>query len=161
MNNWESCLNPTYPWRSAMSIPRELKLRRIDGKLRLCQQPVRELQQLRDKMVEVKDRKLTSESLSLDFQGQQFEIVLEIQPESATEFGIRVLKGNEEQTVVGYNTKSGSMYVDRTKSGNVSFHPAFAVSTRDRSNLMPKATYGCKSWSMPRLLKCLEIAARP
>ncbi len=126
MNNWETCLNPTYPWRSAMSIPRELKLRRIDGKLRLCQQPVRELQQLRDKMVEVKDRKLTSESMSIDFQGQQFEIVLEIQPESATEFGIRVLKGNEEQTVVGYSTKSGSMYVDRTKSGNVSFHPAFA-----------------------------------
>lgn len=126
MNNWETCLNPTYPWRSAMSIPRELKLRRINGKLRLCQQPVRELQQLRGKMVEVKGRSLTSESLSLDCHGQQFEIILEIHPESATEFGIRVLKRNEEQTVVGYNTKTGSMYVDRTKSGNVSFHPAFA-----------------------------------
>lgn len=126
MNNWETCLNPTYPWRSAMSIPRELTLRWINGKLRLCQQPVRELQQLRDKMIEVKDRLLTSESLSLDWHGQQFEILLEIHPESATEFGIRVLKRNEEQTVVGYNTKAGSMYVDRTKSGNVSFHPAFA-----------------------------------
>lgn len=126
MNNWETCLNPTYPWRSAMSIPRELKLRWIDGKLRLCQQPVRELEQLRDKMVEVKDRSLTSESLSLDWQGQQFEILLEIEPDSATEFGIRVLKRNDEQTVVGYDARNRAIYVDRTKSGNVSFHPAFA-----------------------------------
>lgn len=126
MNNWETCLNPTYPWRSAMSIPREVKLRWIDGKLRLCQQPVRELQQLRDKMIEVKDRSLTSESLSLEFHGQQLEILLEIEPDSATEFGIRVLKRNDEQTVVGYDARKGAMYVDRTKSGNVSFHPAFA-----------------------------------
>ena len=126
MNNWETCLNPTYPWRSAMSIPRELTLRRINGKLRLCQQPVRELQQLRDKMVEAKDRSLNGESMLLGCHGQQLEILLEIQPQSATEFGIRVLKRNEEQTVIGYDTRTRSMYVDRTKSGNVSFHPAFA-----------------------------------
>lgn len=47
MNNWETCLNPTYPWRSAMSVPREVTLRRIGGRLRMCQTPVRELQQLR------------------------------------------------------------------------------------------------------------------
>jgi fructan beta-fructosidase len=126
MNNWETCLNPTYPWRSAMSIPRELTLRRIDGTLRLCQKPVSELQTLRDKTLEIKDRSLTSESMSVDVRGQQLEIILEVQPDSATEFGVRVLKGNEEQTIVGYDTKSRSMFVDRTKSGNVAFHPAFS-----------------------------------
>lgn len=126
MNNWETCLNPTYPWRSAMSIPRELTLRRIDGTLRLCQKPVRELQTLRDKTLEIKDLSLTSESMSVDVRGQQLEIILEVQPDSATEFGVRVLKGNEEQTIVGYDTKSRSMFVDRTKSGNVAFHPAFS-----------------------------------
>lgn len=126
MNNWETCLNPTHPWRSAMSIPRELTLRRIDGTLRLCQNPVRELQQLREKMVEIKDRSLNNEPLSVDVRGQQLEIILEVKPESGTEFGVRVLKGKEEQTVVGYSTKSRSVFVDRTKSGNVSFHPAFS-----------------------------------
>ena len=126
MNNWETCLNPTHPWRSAMSIPRELTLRRIDGTLRLCQKPVRELQLLREKLVEIKDRSLTNEPLSVDVRGQQLEIILEVKPESGTEFSVRVLKGNEEQTVVGYSTKSRSVFVDRTKSGNVSFHPAFS-----------------------------------
>jgi fructan beta-fructosidase len=126
MNNWETCLNPTHPWRSAMSIPRELTLRRIDGTLRLCQKPVRELQQLREKMVEIKDRSLNNEPLSVDVRGQQLEIILEVKPELGTEFGVRVLKSKEEQTVVGYSTKSRSVFVDRTKSGNVSFHPAFS-----------------------------------
>ena len=126
MNNWETCLNPTHPWRSAMSIPRELTLRRIDGTLRLCQKPVRELQLLREKMVEIKDRSLNNEPLSVDVRGQQLEIILEVKPELGTEFGVRVLKGKEEQTVVGYSKKSRSVFVDRTKSGNVSFHPAFS-----------------------------------
>jgi sucrose-6-phosphate hydrolase SacC (GH32 family) len=76
--------------------------------------------------LEIKDRSLTSESMSVDVRGQQLEIILEVQPDSATEFGVRVLKGNEEQTIVGYDTKSRSMFVDRAKSGNVAFHPAFS-----------------------------------
>ena len=126
MNNWETCLNPTYPWRSAMSIPRELTLRRINGSLRLCQQPVRELLQLRENSLELKDRSLSNESLTMESHGQQLEIIVEVQPGSAVEFGVRVLKGKEEQTVVGYTPASRTMFVDRTKSGNVTFHPAFA-----------------------------------
>ena len=29
MNNWETCLIPTFPWRSCMSIPRSLSLRNV------------------------------------------------------------------------------------------------------------------------------------
>ena len=126
MNNWETCLSPTYPWRSAMSVPRELSLRRIDDTLRLCQRPVREFQKLRETKLEINDRQLNSESLPVDVHGQQLEIVLEVQLETATDFGVRVLKGNDEQTVIGYDTQMRSMYVNRTKSGNVAFHPAFS-----------------------------------
>jgi fructan beta-fructosidase len=126
MNNWETCLNPTYPWRSAMSIPRELTLRRINEKLRLCQMPVREIEQLRDHTGEVTDQVLTDEAFPLPMQGQQLEIVLQVEPKTAAEFGVRVLKGEQEETVVGYSTKTKTLFLDRTKSGNVSFHPAFA-----------------------------------
>ncbi|HSH17606.1 MAG TPA: glycoside hydrolase family 32 protein, partial [Verrucomicrobiae bacterium] len=45
MSNWEYANDvPTSPWRSAMSIPRALTLRRVDGDLRLVQTPVRELE---------------------------------------------------------------------------------------------------------------------
>ncbi|MDZ4780927.1 MAG: GH32 C-terminal domain-containing protein, partial [Planctomycetia bacterium] len=126
MNNWETALNPTYPWRSAMSIPRELTLRRVDGKLRLCQRPVRELKSLCDDAVDFKPRSLDSEAVPVDVTGQQLEITLEFRPGTATEFGARVLKGEREQTTVGYDAKNESLFVDRTKSGNVTFHRAFA-----------------------------------
>ncbi len=125
MNNWETCLNPTTPWRSAMSIPRELTLRRIENKLRLCQHPVRELTSLRSGGKKIVNRILTNESLPIEVTGQQLEILLEVQVDTATEFGVRVLKGKDEETVAGYSTKSKSMFVDRTRSGDVGFHPRF------------------------------------
>jgi fructan beta-fructosidase len=126
MSNTETSSTPTYPWRSAMSIPRQLSLRRVDGKLRLCQRPVRELDSLRDSLVDIKPRSLDNETLPIELAGQQLEITLEVRPGTATEFGARVLKGEREQTTVGYDAKNESLFVDRTKSGNVTFHPAFA-----------------------------------
>ena len=109
-----------------MSIPRELTLRRIDGQLRLCQKPVRELQQLRSKKLELSDRPIANNSLPLDIASQQLEIILEFQPGTALEFGIRVLKGENQQTVIGYDVQKQSLFIDRTRSGNVKFHPAFS-----------------------------------
>src|SRR5207247_4390683 len=49
MSNWEYANDvPTSPWRSAMSLPRELALRGTPEGLRLIQQPARELSKLRD-----------------------------------------------------------------------------------------------------------------
>lgn len=126
MNNWETALNPTSPWRSAMSVPRELSLRRVDGRLRLCQRPVRELTKLRQQKLELLDYSLSADSLQLDLQGQQLELILEIEPSGARRCGVRVLKRGDQQTEVGYNAETGSIYIDRTKSGVVDFHPAFA-----------------------------------
>lgn len=48
MSNWEYAQNvPTSPWRSAMTVPRELALRTTPAGLRLLQRPVRELERLR------------------------------------------------------------------------------------------------------------------
>jgi fructan beta-fructosidase len=126
MNNWETCLVPTYPWRSAMSFSRELSLHRIDGKLRLCQGPVSEIKSLRGEGLVVRDAVLKSEATPLKIQGQQLEIVAEFETGSAREFGLRVLKGPGQETTVAYDSKTGSLIVDRTKSGVIDFHPAFA-----------------------------------
>ena len=48
MNHWQYAQEiPTAPWRSAQSLPRTLALRTTSHGIRLVQQPVRELQQLR------------------------------------------------------------------------------------------------------------------
>lgn len=125
MNNWETALNPTAPWRSAMSIPRELSLRRIDGHLRLCQKPVRELEKVRGKGTEMD--KLTCNGMTpIDIKDQQLDIEVEFSTSAASQFGIRVLKQGEEQTEIGYDVAKQELWIDRTKSGNVGFHPAFS-----------------------------------
>ncbi len=43
MNNWETCLNPTDPWRSAMSVPREVTLCRIVSIAGGCDDPEAEV----------------------------------------------------------------------------------------------------------------------
>ena len=41
MNNWQYANQvPTSPWRSAMSVPREVELRTVDGRPQLVQAPV-------------------------------------------------------------------------------------------------------------------------
>ena len=126
MNNWETCLNPTAPWRSAMSVPRELTLERIGGQLRMCQTPVRELDQLRGASEALDSVALENTARTLTTRGQQLDVVLEIDPGTATSVGVRVLKGDSEQTVIGYDAASKKLYLDRTKSGDVGFHPAFS-----------------------------------
>ncbi len=125
MNNWETALNPTSPWRSAMSIPREVTLQRINGQLRLCQTPVRELAKLRGADTLLQNVRCQT-ALPVATRGQQLDIEAEFAVGKATEFGLRILKSGNEQTVVGYDVAKQSLYVDRKLSGNVAFHPAFA-----------------------------------
>jgi fructan beta-fructosidase len=48
MSNWQYAgSTPTSPWRGAMTAPRQLALRTIDGEVRLTQQPVASLRSLR------------------------------------------------------------------------------------------------------------------
>jgi len=126
MNNWETCLNPTSPWRSAMSVPRSLELARINGKLRMVQAPVKELQQLRGEPIRQTDKSLANQAVSLPVRGQQMELELELDPGTATEVGVRVLKGKDEETSIIYRPAEKAVRVDRTRSGNVRFDHRFS-----------------------------------
>jgi fructan beta-fructosidase len=135
MNNWETSLVPTAPWRGAMSIPRSLAVRVVPfnseepAVLALVQQPVAELQQLRSET-----RKLAAVSawppVPLTEPGEladmTFELEVEIEAADARSAGIRIRTGDEEFTEIGYDRFDAAVYVDRTRSGNTGFHPAFA-----------------------------------
>ncbi len=129
MNNWETAILPTHPWRSAMSLPRSLALRRTAEGLRMVQRPVVELEALRGAEVRLSAFQLSPGNTSLDAQGivgNQVEIQVEFEPGTATSFGLLVSKGGEEETVVGYDVARQELFVDRSRSGEVDFHPAFA-----------------------------------
>ena len=129
MNNWETALLPTHPWRSAMSLPRSLALRRTPEGLRMVQHPVEELKSLRQNAVRLGRQVIESGTTELGtqgIQGNQIEIIAEFKLMTSREFGIRVSKGEGEETIVGYDVDTQSMFVDRTRSGDVDFHPRFA-----------------------------------
>jgi levanase len=127
MNNWEySGSIPTYPWRSAMTVPRELGLRTSGDGLRLVQQPVRELQGLREAAtLNTGNLALPDGSTRLPAKGTAYELTATFAPGTASTFGLAVRTGNGQQTRIGYDRSAGELFVDRTRSGDVGFSSDF------------------------------------
>ena len=127
MNNWNYAgAIPTDPWRSAMSVPRELALQTIDGQARLVQRPVRELRSLRGgRSFTQHHRTIPQGTTTLPVHGKALEIKTDLRIGSAKQAGLKVRTGNGEETVIGYDAQTDELYVDRTRSGRVDFSRDF------------------------------------
>ncbi|MCS7468483.1 glycoside hydrolase family 32 protein [Stieleria sp. ICT_E10.1] len=139
-NNWQTCLVPTSPWRSCMSVPRTLSLRKTPGRddlgrddsgeYVLVQRPVKELQRLRVHSRSIQTHAATWPPVAVTKPGELtdrvFELETTLKPGTARSVGLRIRTGDDEFTEVGYDREPGAVYVDRRKSGNVAFHQAFA-----------------------------------
>ena len=128
MNNWLYANDiPTDPWRSAMSIPRTVELVSSGDSLKVVQKPVQELQQLRGETVAMQslevdgNRSLTDEGIS----GRAYEMVVEINPMDAEKGGLKLRASDGEETILGYDAETGTVYLDRTNSGEDAFHENF------------------------------------
>ncbi|HEY5751862.1 MAG TPA: GH32 C-terminal domain-containing protein [Chthoniobacterales bacterium] len=141
MNNWDYAGSiPTSPWRSAMSILRDVSLETRDGKVRLVQTPIPEQRKLRRgfgfdrnglKGYFFDQNRLINETTSalglnsIGARGKTLEIIAEFEVGTASEFGLKVRTGQDEETLIGYNAIAGELFVDRTKSGQVAFSTLF------------------------------------
>lgn len=129
MNNWDYAQKiPTYPWRSAMTIPREVSLKKLDGEYRLIQEPVRELKKIRGEHIHLQDMTIDSGSTRPlpDLAGKVYELKVEFETRKADRFGINLHSGTGEQTVIGYDVNTARLFVDRRISGQVVFDSSFA-----------------------------------
>lgn len=98
-----------------MSIPRKLSLKETESGLRLIQTPIKEVASLRQEMI--------TDSISSTGTG---EIEVELDTDRSEEIGIKLFKSETEETIIGYRVKDQILFLDRRKSGNVSFNPDFA-----------------------------------
>ena len=142
-NNWQYGQEiPTNGWRSSQSLVRTLHLRQYPEGVRLVQRPLEGQQQLRGEAQHFENQPINEgdDFLSLqNVRGNQLEIVAEFAYQSidtpteaqqlASEFGIKVFEGENQETVIGYDVASQSMFVDRTESGNVDFNEDFPART--------------------------------
>ena len=139
MGNWSyGNVNPTEPWRGAMTIPHKLELKRFADGIRLVQNPIAQIEALhtdphswQNVMVSEGNNLLSAVS------GKALDIIAEFEVGSAHSFGFRVHQNSNktEFTTVGYDVALSKLFVDRTKSGDTSFHASF--STRDEVPLSP------------------------
>jgi fructan beta-fructosidase len=107
MSNWNYAGSiPTSPWRNAMSVPRELGPRTIDGRLQLVQRPVRELRGLPTRWRSPHRRRtIAPGATSLPVCGKALEIKADLRLREAEHAGLKVRVGNGEETVVGYDAR--------------------------------------------------------
>lgn len=131
MNNWDYAEKlPTSPWRGAMTLPRELGLRKTPDGIRLTSVPVAETAKLRTGEPHRFSGGSVEEARAwlqkLPPLPQQIEMGItfsKMKPESRVSISLHT--GVDEETRIGY--ESGSVFVDRTRSGIVGFHPRFAA----------------------------------
>lgn len=130
MSNWQYANDvPTSPWRGATTIPREVKLKAFSNGVGIVQTPVKELRSTRGASQGWRHQIISSAGCSLpaNLSGDSYEINAEFQVSagSASEFGFKVRQGENQYTKIGYHRGNGTLFVDRSQSGNVSFHPSF------------------------------------
>jgi sucrose-6-phosphate hydrolase SacC (GH32 family) len=129
MNNWQYANEiPTSPWRGAMTVPRSVSLKRTKTGLRMVQTPIAALSGIRGQHRAVAARPIRPGETPLGsagVEGVALEIDAEFEPGSAEEFGMKVRKGEGEETVIGVPLRGGMVYVDRSRSGTVGFSRHF------------------------------------
>ncbi len=135
MNNWSYAgAIPTSPWCSAMSVPRELGLRTIDGAPRLVSAPVRELRSLRAgawTSRRMRRRALPAgTTATLPLRGKALEIEAQLRVRGTGRAGVKVRTGDGEATVIGYDAAARELYVDRRASGADAFSRDFAAAVQ-------------------------------
>lgn len=118
-NNWAYAQDiPTYPWKSAMTLPREIYLKKTPAGDRIIQLPSKEVAGLRGESIDYT-------LLGSTIKEQAFEIEYEFKGGSSKNFGLKLITGSNEETIIGYDRGRKQVYFDRMKSGNVTFHPNF------------------------------------
>ncbi|KRE71221.1 GH32 C-terminal domain-containing protein [Arthrobacter sp. Soil762] len=130
MNNWDYAQAiPTSPWRSAMSLPREVALTQTPAGPRLTQRAVKQVDDLAAKpsYAEKRARDIAPGTTALPAAawGQVQRIDVTLAPGTASRAGITVLGIGNTATEIGYDRTTGEVYVDRENSGDTGFHPLF------------------------------------
>ncbi len=128
MSNWLYADKvPTDKWRSAMTVPRDLGLDKIDGKYRITSKPVDELNNLyttsmADGNIDASDYNLTKRAGTM---AGPFK--LHFTSKNLKSFSFIFWNAAAEKIEVGYDKATNNYYIDRTRSGNVAFDKSFAA----------------------------------
>jgi fructan beta-fructosidase len=129
MSNWMYAnVVPTETWRSACTIPRELKLLKVGNDYRIASVPVNELNNYSIGAFNKQYAKPnTSIQLGVNQGKVSFPFKVTFEMPEANDFSFVVSNEAGEKVIVGFDQRSNHFYIDRTNAGKKYFHQEFAA----------------------------------
>jgi fructan beta-fructosidase len=126
-NNWTYGQSiPTSPWRSAMSLPRSLQVKKAGNTWLLLEQPVKSLQSLRNQTATAEwENKTISSEVTMPVKGQVLEMIIDLVPAPTATCGVKLAASGDQAFVISYDAAQEKLLIDRSQSGNTSFNNEF------------------------------------
>ena len=128
MSNWDyATVVPTETWRSAMTIPRELRIVKVGDEMFVASSIVQELASIRSTPIVAKNISLSEPFDVTSIAGTiKFPCLLNFSTDSKKDISVTLSNDIDEQLVIGYDKQGDQYFIDRTSSGDTSFHTDFA-----------------------------------
>ncbi|MEO6721532.1 MAG: glycoside hydrolase family 32 protein [Ferruginibacter sp.] len=129
MSNWMYANQvPTEKWRNAMTIPRQLSLKKVNDELLLASTPVIELSKIQSKPVMVSNLKITKKiDLSSKTGSLKLPCRINLQTDKLEDFTLTISNDMGEELLIGYDKAENQYFIDRAKSGKKDFNNEFAA----------------------------------
>lgn len=128
MSNWLYADRvPTSPWRSAMTVPRDLGIEKVGEKYLATSTPSPELNNLYTTAMVDANINATNYDLTAKAGKITGPFRLHLTSENLESFSLSFSNNLGENLVVGYDKAGNNYFIDRTKSGDVSFQKDFAA----------------------------------
>ncbi|MEO1437452.1 MAG: glycoside hydrolase family 32 protein, partial [Bacteroidota bacterium] len=129
MSNWDYARDvPTKPWRSAMTIPRTLELKKTKQGVRLRAMPIDGLRRLRKETYGIRPQTLEEEIDLKAINGiddTAFEIHLEFEYSDDAYFGLIFKNAKNEKVEIAYVGTANEWIINRSKTSKSDFHEKF------------------------------------
>lgn len=124
MSNWQyATQTPTKEWRSAMTLPRDIELRKDEKGYYLTSFPVENLKRITEQKFEKREVKL-EEDYTKNFDFSEGKLSFELD-DTAKGFEIEFENDCGEKFIIGFDPSGKTVYTDRRESGKNDFNDNF------------------------------------
>lgn len=129
MSNWNyATIVPTTTWRSALTLPRDLKLVQTGNELFIASQLVPAFMNIQSKPVLFNNINVQKNiDLTKKIGTLQMPMKLQMEISELKDFTIRLSNAKGEELLIGYNKNENNYFIDRSRSGITDFHKTFAA----------------------------------
>src|SRR6188508_1474399 len=129
MSNWlYANVVPTETWRSAMTIPRELKIIEANNELLITSTPVKELAGIRSKPIVTSNISLSKKmDISKSIKNLSFPCIINLSIDGSKDLSITLSNELGEELIIGFDKIQNKYFIDRSKSGKTNFQTEFAA----------------------------------